>query len=112
VPSSARLQRDGFIEGKVISVAELPATPESMQRILKNSALVETLTSSGPPYEVLVRLATDPASPSGFKWSTGRGTATSPDGGTIVDAKFVVDRIPLLALVVPRVETVLGWLPQ
>jgi HlyD family secretion protein len=110
VPSTARLQRDGFIEGEVMRVAELPTTPESMQSVLKNSALVASLTAAGPPYEVLVRLRRDPDSPSGFKWSTGRGTATPPEAGTIADAKFVVDRIPLIALVIPRAETVLGWL--
>jgi HlyD family secretion protein len=110
VPSTARLQRDGFMEGEVIRVAELPTTPESMQSALKNSALVKTLTSEGPPYEVLVRLLRDPTSPSGFKWSTGRGTPSPPDGGTIADARFVVDQIPLIALVIPRTETVLGWL--
>lgn len=110
VPSTARLQRDGFIEGEVMRVAELPTTPESMQSVLKNSALVASLTAAGPPYEVLVRLRRDPASPSGFKWSTGRGTATPPEAGTIADAKFVVDRIPLIALAIPRAETLLGWL--
>lgn len=30
--------------------------------------------------------------------------------GTIADARFVVDQIPLIALVIPGTETVLGWL--
>ncbi|MEP9377254.1 NHLP bacteriocin system secretion protein [Aquabacter sp. CN5-332] len=110
VPATARLQRDGFINGRVIHVADLPTTRESMVNTLKNSALVETLTSKGAPYEILVELERDPTSPSGFLWSTGRGMSLPPEGGTIAEAKFVVDRIPLIALVIPRAETVLGWM--
>lgn len=110
VPSTARVQRDGFIDGIVTQVAVLPTTPESIQNTLKNSALVHDLTTLGPAYEVLVHLQTDPSSASGYRWSTGWGTSTPPNSGTIADAKFVIDRIPLIALVIPRSETVLNWL--
>lgn len=110
VPATARLQRDGFIEGRVVSVAELPASKESMQRILKNDAFVAALTKAGPPYEAVVALDTDPRSPSGFRWSTGQGPAAPLGAGTMAEAKIVVDRLPVIALVIPRAETVLGAL--
>lgn len=110
VPATARLQRDGFITGRVTQVADLPTSRESMVSTLKNGTLVETLASKGAPYEILVELQRDPHSPSGFHWSTGGGTALPPEGGTIAQAKFVVDRIPLIALVIPRAETILSWM--
>jgi len=110
IPATVRLQRDGFIEGRVVSVADLPASRESMLRVLKNAALVDQLTRGGPPYEVVVALAADPAAPTGFRWSTGRGPTHPIEVGTIAEARIVVDRLPVISLVVPRAETVLEFL--
>lgn len=110
VPANARLQRDGYMEARVVEVSNLPATRESMQRVLKNEGLVQQLTAKGPPFEVVVALARDPASPTGFRWSMGQGLPSPPESGTIAEAKIVVDRIPVIALAVPRAETVLVWL--
>lgn len=107
VPATARQQRDGFIEGRVVAVADLPATRESILRVLKNAAFVDQLTRAGPPYQAIVSLATDPNAPSGFRWSTGTGSATPIQVGTLVNAKIVVDRVPVIGLIVPRAETLI-----
>ncbi len=107
VPATARQQRDGFIEGRVVAVAELPASRESILRVLKNAAFVDQLTRAGPPYQVMISLATDPDAPSGFRWSTGTGPATPIQIGTQVSAKIVVDRVPVIGLIVPRAETLI-----
>ena len=115
VPATARQQRDGYIEGRVTGVADLPATRESILRVLKNAAFVDQLMQAGPPYQATVALATDPKSPSGFRWSTGVGPATPIQVGTLVSAKIVVDRVPVISLVVPRAETLISalhrWMP-
>lgn len=104
IPATARVQRDGFIHGVVASVSPIAATRESMMRTLKNSVLVEQLTRNGPPVEVAVRLERDPDSPSGFRWSSGRGPDRAIESGATVEGRVVVDRIHLIALAIPQAE--------
>ncbi len=110
VPSTVRMEREGFILAEVVSVSEIPATREAVLRRLVNATLVDTLLANGPPFEVQVRLRPDPASVSGFAWSTDLGRARAVEGGTSVDAQIVVGRIRLLALVFPQVDRLLHWL--
>lgn len=110
VPATVRVLRDGYIEGVVTAVSPIAATPESMQRLMKNSRLVEQLSAAGAPVEVTVRLATDPASPSGYRWSGGAGPALRLANGTATEGRIITDRIPLLALVLPQVDYVMARL--
>jgi HlyD family secretion protein len=107
IPSTVRVQRDGFIEGEVVEVSPIPATREGILRILKNTALVEQLTREGPPVQATVRLQRDPASPTGFHWSTGMGPAVAIGNGTLAEGRIVVDEIPLIALALPHSEAIL-----
>lgn len=107
IPSTARVQRDGFIEGEVIAVSPIPATREGMLRSLKNGAMVEQLTRAGAPVQATVRLRRDAASASGYRWSTGRGPALAIGNGTLAEGRIVVDDIPLIALLLPEAETLL-----
>lgn len=110
VPSTVRVQRDGFMHGIVDAVSPIPATREGMMRVLKNSTLVEQWSRQGAPLEVTVRLLPDPGTPSGYRWSSGRGPERPVDSGTIVEGRLVVDEIRLIALLVPQAETVLRHL--
>ena len=110
VPATVRVLRDGFIEGVVSNVSPVPATPESMQRLMKNRRLVEQLSETGAPMEVTVRLTADPTSPSGYRWSGGAGPALRLANGTAIEGRIITDRIPLLALVLPQVDYVLAKL--
>jgi len=77
LPSTVRREEYGFIFGTVRSVAALPSTQEGMTRILANQQLVAALSVGGAPFEVEVELTRDPATPSGFRWSSGHGPSTA-----------------------------------
>ncbi|WP_419899579.1 NHLP bacteriocin system secretion protein [Roseomonas sp. USHLN139] len=110
IPSTVRVQRDGFIEGEILSVSPIAATREGIQRTLRNAALVEQLTQQGAPVQATVRLARDPATPSGYRWSTGTGPQRAIGNGTPAEGRIVVDDIPLIALLLPEAETLLARL--
>lgn len=107
VPSTVRREREGYVLAEVVSVSEVPATREAIQGALKNAALVDTLMGKGPPFEVRVRLRTDPRTVSGFAWSTELGGARTVEGGTVIDGQVVVDRVRLIGLVFPNVDALL-----
>lgn len=103
VPTTVERAVYGHIPGKVIAVAPLPATAEGMRSVLRNAQLVQELTTSGAPIEVRVALDRDPRNPTGFAWSASRGPKSRISAGSIVNGQVVVDRKPVIALLIPRV---------
>jgi len=106
-PSVAPREEYGFLIGKVRWVAEVPATPEGMTYTLKNKQLVQTLSNNAAPIEVAVELVRDPATPSGYKWSSSRGPDLKINDGTLTKADIEVRDMPLLSLVIPPLRQVL-----
>src|SRR5690606_28959290 len=110
MPSTSRLQKDGFIRGEVLSVARIPSSREGMMRRLNNAALVDTLLRTGAPFEVELGLQADSATPSGYRWSSGRGPDISIDVGTMTTADMVVERRRVISLALPVFDYVLRWM--
>lgn len=107
VPSTARVERDGFIRGEVVHVSETPATREAVLQTIRNAAFVDTLMASGPPFEVRVALKRNPATASGFDWSSDLGGQRTVESGTVIKGSVVVERRRLLSLVLPAYDNVL-----
>jgi NHLM bacteriocin system secretion protein len=106
IPSTVRVERFGYMYGRVVNVSVIPATRESIMRTLKNSSLVDKLTASGPPFAITVSLDRA-ATPSGYRWSTGRGPEIEITSGTLIQGRVVVSTIPIIALAIPEAERVL-----
>jgi HlyD family secretion protein len=101
IPSTAKREEYGFIRGRVISVAEVPATQEGMQRVLKNRQLVQSLSTAGAVFEIRAELETDPRTPTGFRWSSSLGPEQVLSGGSPCRAEIVTRSETLLQLVIP-----------
>lgn len=110
MPSTTRLQKDGFIRGEVLSVAKIPSSREGIMRRLKNATQVDALLQTGAPFEVELMLETDPTAPSGFRWSSGKGPDISIDVGTIAAADMIVERQRVISLALPFFDYVFRWL--
>lgn len=109
-PSTVKLELEGYVHGKVLRVAELPATREGLMRRLKNAAQVEEILKTGAPFEVEIELRRDPSTPSGYAWTSGQGPDLRIEPGTLARAEVVVGRVHLISLVFPAMDHVLGWL--
>ena len=105
--STARREEFGFVMGRVRRVAGIPSTAEGMQRVLKNRQLVQSLSNNAAPFQVVIDLYADPATPSGYRWSSSRGPEITLNGGTLVSADVEVRSVRLLALAVPQVRQLL-----
>ncbi len=106
-PSTVKREEYGFIMGHVKSVAEIPSTSEGMMRTLKNQQLVTSLSGGGAPFEVMVELERDPATPTGFKWSSSRGPEAEVNTSTLADSTITVRQIHLISLAIPPLEALL-----
>ncbi|CAM3799921.1 NHLP bacteriocin system secretion protein [Castellaniella denitrificans] len=110
IPTTAKLQKDGFIRGRVLSVARIPSSREGLMRRLSNATFVDSLLKSGAPFEVELALETDPVSPTGYRWSSGAGPDIRIDAGTIAAADMVVGRRRVISLVLPAFDYIFRWL--
>jgi HlyD family secretion protein len=103
-----RREEFGFIRGKVTFVSDYPATEAALQRVFENGPLVRALAGAGPVTEVHVEMEPDPATPSGFRWSSAKGAPIQLSGGTLIAGEVVTREQPPIALVVPFLREKLG----
>jgi HlyD family secretion protein len=107
-PSTVKPEEFGFMLGVVKSVSLFPSTPEGMQRVLRNDQLVKELSQRGSPIEVTADLLPNPATRSGYKWSSSQGPPIGIFSGTLCTASIVVDRKRPVEYVIPKIKETLG----
>jgi HlyD family secretion protein len=107
-PTTVKREEFGFILAKVVRVNDYPATPAALMRNFQNEALVNSLTGSGPVTEVRVALEADPATPSGFRWSSSRGPNVVISSGTLCSGEVVTREQKPATLVFPYIKEKLG----
>ncbi len=107
-PSTVRREEYGYIRGTVTAVANYPSTAAAIMRNFQNEQLVHALTSAGPVTEVRIALAQDPATISGFRWSSSAGPPIRISAGTIAVADIVTETRTPMTLVVPILRRTLG----
>ncbi|HXY09847.1 MAG TPA: NHLP bacteriocin system secretion protein [Terriglobales bacterium] len=107
-PSYVKREEFGFMKGKVIYVSDFPATAEALMRNFQNELLISSLTNAGPVTELRISLDHDPATPTGFKWSTSKGPAISITGGTLCSVEIVTRKQRPITLVLPYVKAKVG----
>jgi HlyD family secretion protein len=107
-PSTVKREEYGALLGHVVWVAEFPSTSRGMTRLLGNEALVTKLMEQGPPIQVNVALNRDPATPTGYRWSSSRGPSLKISSGTLASGDIVVKEDRPITLVIPTLREKLG----
>ncbi len=107
-PTTVKREEYGFIRGKVVFVSDYPATEAALMRIFENAPLVRSLGAGGPVTEVRVEMELDPATPSGYRWSSPRGAPVKLSGGTICVGEIVTRKQKPISMVFPYVKEQLG----
>ena len=100
-PSVARRERHGVLLGEITSVESYASTRRGMMRALHNESLVETflLATQGAPLALRAKLQLDPTTPTGYRWSSGRGPTFKLTSGTRLDAEITTSTQAPIALV-------------
>jgi HlyD family secretion protein len=107
-PSTVKREEYGSMLGKVVWVSEFPSSQRGMIRLLGNEALVTRLMQQGPPIQVNVALSRDPATPTGYRWSSSRGPSLEISSGTLAAGNIVVRRERPVSLLLPTLREKLG----
>ena len=107
-PSTVKREEYGSMLGKVTKAAAFPATQRSMLLLLGNEALVGKLMEAGPLIQVDVALEHDPATPTGYRWSSSRGPNLEISSGTLAGGSVIVKEDRPISLVIPTLREKLG----
>jgi HlyD family secretion protein len=107
-PSTVKREEYGYMKARVTSVGEYPVTPEAVRAAVANNALADELIGTNAKIEIRTRLTLDPATPSGYQWSSSTGPAFRIQSGTRVTVSVVVDRRAPITLVLPTLRRTVG----
>ena len=107
-PSTVKREEFGSMIGRVTQAAAFPATARGMNRLLGNEALVNKLMEAGPLIQIDVALQLDPATPTGYRWSSSRGPDLEISSGTLASGDVVVQEDRPISLVIPTLREKLG----
>ena len=107
-PSTVKKERFGVMLGRVVSVSEFPSTTAAMAAILKNDALITMLSSQGAQFAVQADLIPDPATESGYAWSSSKGPPVTINAGTLCDSNVIVEEQAPITMVMPFLRKQLG----
>lgn len=89
-PSTAPVEKYGFLRGEVVAVSQFPVTKGDMLKLLQDQSLVDDLRVGNSQLQVDVDLTLDPATPTGFAWTASAGPASPLQHGTPCSASFVL----------------------
>ena len=101
--SPASVERDlyGSIVGRVVTISDLPETQAALLDLLGNPALVSQMMGAGAPIRATIALETDPATPSGLRWTSSRGPDLKITAGETASASVTIEEKRPLDLVIP-----------
>ncbi len=107
-PSTVKREEFGFMRGKVVYVGAFPASFDALMRNFQNETLARSIMAGGPVTEVRVTLEHDPATVSGYKWSSSRGPAITLSSGTLCTVEVITLQQPPVSLLFPFIKGKLG----
>ncbi len=100
-PSFVKKEEYGFIQGRVISVSEFPATYQRMMSVLGSQELVEMFATNGAPIEVRVELLAEQNNFSGLKWTSPDGPPVKINSGTLSTGSITIGSQRPIEMVIP-----------
>jgi len=106
-PAMAPQQEYGYLVGRVVRVADTPASSAGMLRTLQNDALVtEFQRNQRTLFEVNIVMERN--AQGGLRWSAGNGPPFTIEGGTPVAMQATVRNVRMISLGLPALQRWLG----
>lgn len=106
-PSVVRRERYGVLLGKVRQVEDFPSTRLGMLGALRNEQLVDSFIqeAGGAPIAVRAELTLDATTPSGYRWSSGKGPDVILTSGTRCSGAAITRAQRPISLVFPALDS-------
>jgi HlyD family secretion protein len=103
-PATIEREQYGAILGKVVSVSPFPVTMDAITNVVGNAEVAQSLSAGGAKIEVFAELGRDPTSPTGYRWTSGRGPDIKVTAGTTGGVRATVEDRRPIAFVIPTLR--------
>ena len=108
-PQTVKRERFGGIDGTVTTVSPFPITKEAAASVVGNPEVVAGLVSQEEGLmQVFSTLETDPATDSGYQWSSSQGPQLEISSGTTTAVRVTVEERSPITYVFPILRSVSG----
>jgi HlyD family secretion protein len=108
-PKTVKRERFGGVVGKVTEVSRFPITSETVAHEIGNAELADALSKKREGLiQVSAQLALDPATPSGYQWSSSTGPTNKITPGTTTTVRVKVEERAPITFVLPILRSVSG----
>lgn len=107
-PSTARREEFGFMPAFVASVADYPSTDQGLMRVFGNDKLVQQLSGTVAPIQIVAALKSSATNPSRYEWSTRGGPPFTLQSGTSCSASITLSEQRPIELVIPVLRKFAG----
>lgn len=107
-PSTAKREEFGFMPAFVASVADYPSTDQGLMRVFGNDKLVQQLSGTLAPIQIVAALKSSATNPSRYEWSTRGGPPFTLQSGTSCSASITLSEQRPIELVIPVLRKFAG----
>jgi HlyD family secretion protein len=107
-PDTVPRERFGSLLGTVTAVSPFPVTKEGIARVVGNAEVVAALAEQGPVIEVVAVLTQNPATASGYAWSSSAGSGVQITPGTTTTGRVVLERRAPMTYLLPILREASG----
>lgn len=108
-PLPVKAAEYGSLVSKVVRVSDFPISSNGMANLLQNDQLVRRFSARGAPYLVTLSLEAAPATPTGYRWSSGQGPPIQLASGMLAGIDVLVHKQAPIALVIPLLRKSTGF---
>lgn len=108
VPSTVRKAEYGAMLGHITFISRTPISAAEVDALLSDKQLTAFFTETGPVFLVRIAPILDPATRSGFAWTSRQGPPFAIEPGTLASVEVVTKQQAPITLVLPAAREVLG----
>ena len=108
----AKPSRHGYIAGEVLDVSEYVSGNSASIRLGSQELAEQMSKQLGPMLEVLVKIELDESTPTGLRWTSGRGYDHPVTFPSLCGVKIIVSEDRPIDIVLPWLKDLLGLDPQ
>ncbi len=92
--TNIKSQEYGAILGHITQISSHAVSPETLQHMIHNLALIDYLLQKKTAvFEVVIEPERDPHTPSGYRWTSGQGPAIQLSSGTLCIFKGLIEEV-------------------